>query len=56
MSETAAEMLRRTGNLYGSFAYAIVVVTSYVGFFFSEQYYSSEYLVPVVFILGAVFA
>ena len=56
MSETTAEMLRRTGNLYGSFAYATVVVTSYVGYFFSEQYYASEYLVPVVFFLGAVFA
>ena len=56
MPETPAEMLRRTGNLYGSFAYASVVVTSYVGYFYDQRYYNSEYMVPVVFALGAIYA
>ena len=47
---------RQTGSLYGSFAYALVVVTCYVGYFTSQQYYASEWMVPIVFVLGALYA
>jgi signal transduction histidine kinase len=46
----------RTGNLYGSLAYTAVILTSYVTFFSTERFYTSEWMVPVVFALGAVYA
>ncbi|WP_438481609.1 sensor histidine kinase [Oleiharenicola lentus] len=53
-SETSAA--HRTGNLYGSFAYALVVVTCYAGFLNNQRYYTSEWMVPVVFVCGAIYA
>lgn len=56
MSESSAESANRTGNFYGALAYASVIVTCYAGYFYPQQYYTSEYMVPVVFALGAVYA
>lgn len=46
----------RTGSLYGAFAYSVVIVSSYATFLSRQQYYSSEWMVPVVFTFGAVYA
>lgn len=46
----------RTGNLYGSFAYTAVILSSYVTFLSAGRYYTSEWMVPVVFALGGVYA
>lgn len=56
MSGTPAENHRRTGSLYGSFAYASVILTAFAGFFTTHRFYSSEWMVPVVFILGGAYA
>lgn len=47
---------QRKGSLYGSLAYASVVLTCFAGFFPRQYYYTSEWMVPVVFTLGAVYA
>lgn len=55
-SPTAAQQeAHRTGNLYGAFAYAAVVLSSYATFISARQFYASEWMVPVVFALGAVY-
>jgi len=46
----------RAGSRYGSFAYAVVIVACYTGFFARQYYYRSEWMVPVVFVLGALYA
>jgi signal transduction histidine kinase len=46
----------RTGNLYGSLAYTAVILTSYITYFSTNRFYTSEWMVPVVFALGAVYA
>jgi signal transduction histidine kinase len=51
----AQQEAHRTGNLYGAFAYAAVVLSSYATFFSARQFYASEWMVPVVFALGAVY-
>ena len=45
----------RTGNLYGSFAYSAVILTSYATYFSTNRFYTSETMVPIVFALGAVY-
>lgn len=47
---------QRTGSLYASFAYASVILTCFGTFFFTQHFYHSERMVPVVFSLGAVYA
>ncbi|WP_158277384.1 sensor histidine kinase [Opitutus sp. ER46] len=54
MLETAGFKHRHTGTLYGAFATATVVLTCYGGFFAQQRYYTSEWMVPVVFALGAI--
>lgn len=56
MSTPSCTESHRTGSLYGSFAYATVVLTCYAGFLTNQRYYTSEWMVPVVFALGAVYA
>jgi signal transduction histidine kinase len=56
MSRASLETEFKKENLYGAFAYASVVVTSYAGYFITQQYYTSELMVPIVFALGAVYA
>ena len=46
----------RSGSLYGSFAYASVILTCYATYFSTSYFYTSEWMVPVVFTLGAVYA
>jgi signal transduction histidine kinase len=46
----------RTGNLYGAFAYTAVILSSYVTYFSTNRFYNSEWMVPVVFALGGVYA
>ncbi|MFZ5496860.1 MAG: sensor histidine kinase [Verrucomicrobiota bacterium] len=43
------------GIYYGAFAYAVMILTCYGGFLFSERFYRTEWSVPVVFLLGSVF-
>jgi signal transduction histidine kinase len=46
----------RTGNLYGSIAYTAVILTCYITYFSTNRFYTSEWMVPVVFTLGAMYA
>ncbi len=46
----------RTGSLYGAFAYGSLILTCYGGFLARSEYYTSERMVPVVFVLGAMYA
>lgn len=46
----------RTGNLYGSFAYSAVILTSYSTFLTTDRFFTPASMVPVVFALGAVYA
>ncbi len=55
MSTPSAHEHRRTGSLYGAFAYASIVLTCFAGFFSSQHYYEPEWTVPVVFALGAIY-
>ncbi len=58
MSSTAADPNdeHRTGGLYGAFAYSTVILSCYAAFLTNQRYYSSEWMVPVVFGLGAAYA
>src|SRR4051812_5837085 len=56
MTEAAYEKSRRTGSLYGAFAYGSVIVTCFAGFLVDQRYYGSEWMVIVVFALGAMYA
>src|SRR2546423_810302 len=56
MSSSADCRSARTGNLYGSFAYASVILSCYAGFFYNQRYFASAWTVPVVFGLGAIYA
>ena len=51
-----AHTQHRTGSLYGAFAYSVVILTSYATFFSAQRFYASEWMVPVVFFLGAIYA
>lgn len=56
MSQPSAHEHDRTGSLYGAVAYASVILTCYAGFFARQSYYTSEWMVPVVFALGGLYA
>lgn len=43
-------------NLYGALSYASITLSYYAGFFGNRHYYSSEWMVPVVFGLGGIYA
>lgn len=55
MSTPSASQPRRTGSLYGALAYAMVILACYAGFFVRQYYFTSEWMVPVVFALGGVY-
>ncbi|MEO5959176.1 MAG: sensor histidine kinase [Opitutaceae bacterium] len=55
MSQPAHDPVSRRGNFYGALAYASIVLTCYAGFFGEQHYYASEWMVPVVFGLGAAY-
>ncbi len=38
---------RSTGSLYGAFAYASVILTCFAGYFYSQNFYGSEWMVLV---------
>jgi signal transduction histidine kinase len=56
MASRNAHDRHRTGNIYGAFAYATLVLTCFATFLFSQRVYASEWRVPVVFALGALYA
>ena len=55
MTSTTMDEDHRTGNFYGAFAYAVVILSSYATYFSARQFYASEWMVPLVFALGAVY-
>lgn len=55
-SKTIDHSHHRTGSLYGALAYGSLILTCFGGFLASDYYYRSEWMVPVVFALGAVYA
>jgi signal transduction histidine kinase len=55
MSSSSVETTHRTGSLYGALAYGSVVLTCFGAFLGQQRYYTSEWMVPVVFALGAVY-
>lgn len=55
MSASALQKPIPRGNLYGAFAYASIVLSCYAGFFGDQPYYTSAWMVPVVYGLGAVY-
>lgn len=56
MSVCTTEHPRHTGNLYGAFAFGIVVLSCYASFLAPQRYYGSEWMVLVVVALGAVYS
>ena len=46
---------RSTGSIYGSFAYASVILTCFAGYFFTRNFYHSEWMVPVSLGLCSVY-
>ncbi len=54
MSETLEQKHERYAGYYGAFAYGTVVVTCYAAFLGEQHTYRSEWMVPVVFALGAI--
>lgn len=46
---------RRTNNLYGAFAFGTVVLACFSGYFPANRFYRSETMVPVTFLLGAIY-
>lgn len=55
-SPPADHSSHRTGSLYGAFAYGTVILSCFAAFFGQQRYFSSEWMVPVVFSLGALYA
>src|SRR5688500_15828138 len=47
---------RRTGSLYGAFAFASIVLTCFGGFFYTNRYFGPAEMVPVTFALGGLYA
>ncbi len=56
MACSPTDKSHRTGSLYGAFAYGSLILTCFGGFLARDYYYHSEWMVPVVFVLGAIFA
>ncbi len=47
----------RTGSLYGSFAFASIILSCFAGFFYNQRtYFNEAWAVPATFVLGAVYA
>ena len=46
---------RRTGSYYGAFAFASVILSCFMGYFATQHYYRSEWMMLVTFALGAVY-
>jgi signal transduction histidine kinase len=46
----------RSGTYYGAFAFGTVVLTCFGGFFFTHRFYQPAAYVPLIFVLGAVYA
>ena len=44
------------GAYYGAFAYAAVILTCYGGLFLTDRFYRDAWTIPVVFLLGAIYA
>lgn len=42
-------------SFYGSLAFGSIVLSCYTGFFYTQRFYTSEYMVPVTFAFGAVY-
>ncbi len=55
MSSATNDHSHRTGSLYGAIAYGTVILTCFAGFLGQQHYYSSEWMVPVVFALGGLY-
>lgn len=55
MSAPSADQDRPSDNLYGAFAFGIVIVTCYASFFAPQSYYRPASFVPVTFLLGALY-
>lgn len=45
----------RSGSLYGAFAFASIVLTCFGGYFFTGRFFGAAEMVPVTFVLGAVY-
>lgn len=45
----------RSGSLYGAFAFASIVLTCFGGYFFTGRFFGPAEMVPVTFVLGAVY-
>lgn len=43
------------GTYYGAFAYVVMILTCFGGFFYVDHFFRAEWSVPVVFFLGAVY-
>ncbi len=44
-----------TGSLYGAYAHASVILTCFAGYFYTQYYYTSEWMALVSFALGAIY-
>lgn len=57
-AETAEKTLHRTGSYYGTFAFGVVVLSCFAGYFtYNPRYFvHAEWAVPVTFALGALYA
>jgi len=47
---------RTTGGLYGAIAFALVVISCFAGYFYTERFYQPASMVPLTFFLGAVYS
>lgn len=56
MEESSNEQQhRRLGSRYGGFAFAVLVVSCFSGFFYATRFWTDATMVPVVFALGAIY-
>ncbi|MBL9217081.1 MAG: sensor histidine kinase [Opitutaceae bacterium] len=51
-----AQADHRTGTLYGAFAFGTIVLCVFGSFFFSNRFYNPAGMVPLTFVLGALYA
>ena len=52
---TSGHKKRHESGLYGAFAYASVMLTCFAGYFYTQSYYSSEWMVWVSFLLCSAY-
>ena len=55
-SPSIADARQRAGSRYGAFAFAIVILACFSGYFIDRRYYHGEAMVIVTFGLGAIYA